>query len=128
MNLIPATITQIDSVEPLHIIKFSFGESTLSMMSLELPHSMAIDKKVNLTVNPSYIALAKGDCGVVSYSNQIPATILSIETGKLLSSIKLQAKETTLESIITTESAQRMELEVGDEVKMLIKASELSMV
>ena len=128
MNLLPATITEILSQKPLHIVKFDFGGHALSMMSLDLSNQIKVNTQVHLTVNPSYIALAKSCSGAMSYSNQIPATILSINQGVLLSAIKLQIGACTLESIITTESSQRMQLKEGDSVTMLIKASELSIV
>jgi len=128
MNLLPATITEILSQKPLHVVKFDFEGNSLSMMSLDLSDKVTTNKRVNLTVNPSYIALAKSFSGVMSYTNQIEAIIISIEQGVLLSAIKLQVGETVLESIITAESTQRMELKRGDKVTMLIKASELSIV
>jgi molybdopterin-binding protein len=43
-----------------------------------------------------------------------------------LSSISLLLVDSTIESVITTESAERMGLKVGDDVVALIKASEVS--
>jgi len=128
MNIIQATITAIASVESLHIVKFDFEGTVLSMMSLELADEIVVGRVVNLTVNPTYIALAKECMGIMSYSNQIDAKIVSIDRGELLSSVKLLAGERELESIITTESLLRMGLELEDRVIMLIKASELSIV
>ena len=127
MNLLKATISDIASVDNLNIVKFDFNATTLSMMSLELPEGTVIGQEVNLTVNPSYIALAKAFSGDVSYSNQIEAVIISVENGVLLSSIKLSVGSSVLESVITKESSVRLALKVGERVTMLIKASELSM-
>jgi len=126
MNLIPATITKIQSVEPLNLITLAFGESQLSMICLDLPHDIHTGKCLTLTVNPSYIALAKNPSEQISYRNQIPATIQAIQQGELLSTIQLQAYGTTLESIITTTATQTMALRVGEPVVMLIKATEIA--
>ncbi len=126
MNKIQATITQIQNVDNLHIVKFDFDGIKLQMMSLDLSSKIKLGAKVNLAIKPTHLALAKEFSGLVSYSNQIPAKVIKCENGKLLSAIELSVKNTILESIITLDSSLRMKIEVGDEVTMLIKASELS--
>ena len=128
MNCIVATITKIENVDNLNIVTFDFFGITLSMMSLELSADIAVGKKVNLTVKPSHIALAKDFSGIVSYSNQIKSTITTMDNGILLCSIELLSKGIVLEAIITKASAIKMDLQVGDEVTIMIKASELSIV
>jgi molybdopterin-binding protein len=96
------------------------------MMSLELNDAIKAGTKVKLSIAPSHVAIAKNLSGDVSYSNRLPSTILSIENGKLLSSLKLGFFDTVLESIITVESSKRLDLKVTDRVTALIKASELS--
>jgi len=128
MNRFPATITNIASEGSLHIVTFDLQGTQLRMMSLALGSEVRVGAEVILTIKSTYIALAKQFTGQVSYTNLIPATITQIEQGRLLSSILLDTYGHTLESIITRGSAERMELAVGDEVTMLIKASELSIV
>jgi len=126
MNSLIAEVKQIQSVDNLNIVKFDFAGLTLSMMSLELNSNIKIGTKVKLGTKPTHIAIAKEFKGEVSYSNQLNAKILHIENGKLLSSVKLEIKNTILESIITKESSERMILHVNDEVTAFIKANELS--
>jgi molybdopterin-binding protein len=96
------------------------------MMSLDLDNRIKVGTKVRLVVNPSHIAIAKDLRGMVSYSNQLKSTIINIENGLLLSSIKLAVEDLILESIITLNSSQRLDLKIGDNVTLLIKASDLS--
>jgi len=126
MNTLIATVTKIDTIDNLNIVKFDFSDQTLSMMSLDLSDDIKIGTKVKLITKPSYIAIAKEFSGILSYSNQLKAKIKELENGKLLSSVKLQIEEFVLESIITFESSKKMDLKVGDEVTAFIKASELS--
>ncbi len=126
MNTLIATVTKLDTIDNLNIVKFDFSDQTLSMMSLDLSDDIQIGTKVRLITKPSYIAIAKEFSGMLSYSNQLKAKIKELENGKLLSSVKLQIEEFVLESIITFESSQKMDLKVGDEVTAFIKASELS--
>ena len=60
------------------------------------------------------------------YSNQIKMQIISIENGKLLSSIKLQKDKFILESLITAKSSKRMNLKNKDNITAFIKANEIS--
>lgn len=126
MSRLKATITHIDSVDNLNIVEFDFDGQPLKMMSLGLADDIKVGKEVILGIKPTHIAIGKDLSGLVSYSNQIKATISSCENGKLLSSIKLSVEDMVLEAIITLDSAVAMDLKAGDDVTMMIKASELS--
>jgi len=126
MSSLIATVKQIESCDSLHIVKFDCYGQTLSMMSLELTNDIQIDKKVKLIIKPSNIGIGKDFIGEVSYSNKLQTTIIDINNGQLLSNIKLNFFDTTLESIITLNSSLKMNLKVGDNVTAFIKASELS--
>ncbi|MBV5279623.1 MAG: TOBE domain-containing protein [Campylobacteraceae bacterium] len=125
MNRLNVIVTDIVGEQNLHIISFDFQGTSLSMMGLDLPLGLHVGSSVVLGAKPSHIAIAKNFHGELSYSNQLEATIESVENGKLLSSLILHVKDTTLQSFITCKSSQRMNLQVGDAVKLLIKASEL---
>jgi molybdopterin-binding protein len=126
MSQLVATIKKINSVDSLNIVEFDFHGSTLKMMSLDLDKNIQINKRVKLSVKPSNVIIAKNLFGEISLSNQLVATIQSIENGELLSSVILKVNETIFESLITVDSSKRMNLQVGEEVQILIKASNLS--
>ncbi|MDD2450230.1 MAG: TOBE domain-containing protein [Sulfurimonas sp.] len=126
MNRFLATVTKIQTKENLNIVNFEFASHKLTMMSLDLDESLRVNSQVTLSVKPTHIALAKDFVGVVSYSNQLGAEIVEVENGELLSSIKLSVGDAMFESIITKDSSTRMDLKVGDMVKIFMKASELS--
>ena len=132
MSQLIATIKNIESVDNLNIVTFICNDETLKMMSLDLNDTIQIGKRVALGCKPTSIALAKPTIGnnefseMLSYANQIKVTISSMDVGKLLSSIKLHFGDFILESIVTTASVQRMNLNEKDELLALIKANELS--
>ncbi|QFR50080.1 transporter [Sulfurimonas lithotrophica] len=126
MSIFKAQVYEIKNVDALHIVKFSYADTTLSMMSLELDSNIKVGTNVHLYAKTNNIALAKNLTGDLSYSNQIKAKINSIQNGELLSKVILQGDIGTFESVITKDSASRMALEAGDEIVALIKASELS--
>lgn len=126
MSQLVATIKKINSVDNLNIVEFDFNGLTLKMMSLDLNDDVKIGKKVELSIKPSNISIAKNLIGEISLSNQIVATIQSLENGQLLTSVILKINDTLLESIITVDSSKRMNLQIGEVVTILIKASNLS--
>ena len=126
MSTFIATVSKIQNCDSLNVVEFNFHEISLSMMSLDLNAKVKIGSRVKLLIKPTHIALAKEFSGEVSYSNQLPATIVSLENGTLLSSIELELFDAKLESVITLNSSKRMKLKVGDRVMAFIKASDLS--
>jgi molybdopterin-binding protein len=107
-------------------VEFDFFGKTLKMMSLDLNKNVQIGKKVKLAVKPTNISIAKNLFGEISLSNQIVVNIKNVENGQLLSSIILEVNDTTFESIITADSSKRMNLQKNEQVTILIKASDLS--
>ena len=126
MSQFVATIKKINSIDNLNIVEFDFHGLTLKMMSLDLNDDVQVGKKVKLSVKPTNISIAKNLIGEISLSNQIVATIENLENGQLLSSVSLKVHNTLLESIITVDSSKRMNLQIGEVVTILIKASNLS--
>ena len=126
MSQIIATIKKIHNIDNLNIVEFDFFGKTLKMMSLDLNKNVQIGKKVKLAVKPTNISIAKNLFGEISLSNQLVVNIKSIENGQLLSSIILEVNDTIFESIITADSSKRMNLQKNEQVTILIKASDLS--
>lgn len=125
MNELYAKVVKIQSVENLNIVSFDFNGINLAMMSLGLSN-VNLGSKVILSVNASSIAIAKDLQGLLSYSNQLNCTIKSIDMGELLCSLELQISNCTINSLITSASAKRLDLKINDKITALIKASELS--
>ena len=125
MNRLPAVVTDIEGEQNLHIITFDYAGNRLKMMGLDLPKGLHVNAHVTLGIKPSHVAIAKNLSGELSYSNQLMATIVSIENVNQLSSMVLRSNENEMQSFITLSSSLRMNLHVGDHVVLLIKASEL---
>ncbi len=125
MNELKVIVSKIQSLENLNIVEFLFKDTTLSMISLDLDNIRENDK-VLLTVKASNIAIAKEFQGQISLTNSINAKIIQFDIGELLTSIKLSANGTTFSSIITTKSAKKMSLKLGDNVTAIFKSTDLS--
>jgi molybdopterin-binding protein len=126
MNRIHASVTAITSVDNITIVSFESNGQPMRMMALELDETLEPGASVILGVKASGISLAKQVEGQLSISNRLDVTVEAVKNGALLCSVRLRFGDIPLESIITRESSQRMNLQPGDRVTALIKASELS--
>ena len=55
--------------------------------------------------------------------NNLAATVTSVKKGDVMSLVKFEVKvPAEMASVLTTESANELELEVGDEVQLVVKA------
>ncbi len=128
MNQISAVITDMKSSDSINIVTFVVADQPMRMMALELSDRLSVGSKVILGAKATNIALAKEKNEMLSISNQLDATIESIKMGALLCSVTFNFAGYLLESIITRESAEKMQLDLGVAIVALIKSSELSIV
>jgi len=126
MSYLIATVHSIKNCDSLHHVIFDCDGYNLSMMSLELPMGIHTGKKVKLVIKATHVALAKDFNGSISYANQLPMRVHTINNGTLLSHITLNFNDTLIESIIMRNVADAISLEVGDRVTAFIKASEIA--
>ena len=61
-----------------------------------------------------------------SIRNELPGTIKSIVSDKVLSEVIIQTAIGDIASVITTRSVEEMKLKTGDEVFALVKATNVS--
>ena len=126
MSYIKASVSKIQNCESVHVVKFKTQEITFTMVSLELDEQIQVGTKVKLAVKSTHISIAKEFSGITSTSNQLEVKVTDINNGKLLSSVTLGFLDTSLEAIITYEASKKMDLQIGDKVTALIKASDLA--
>jgi len=125
MSKIIAKVVGIQSVESLNLVSFECRDTILTMVSLELENEISIGREVLLDAKPTSIAVGKNIQGELSYSNQLNVKIASLSAGELLCSLKLQFHDFVLESVITTATQKRINLQANDEVIALINSTDL---
>ena len=62
-----------------------------------------------------------------SIRNQLPGTIKNIVSDKVLSEVIVETGIGEVASVITTRSVEEMKLKIGDEVFVLVKATNVSL-
>jgi len=64
----------------------------------------------------------------ISGRNQLPGQVIAVQLGDLMAEVSVQVGENVVDAIITRRSAENLGLKPGDEVRMLIKATEVMVV
>ncbi len=62
---------------------------------------------------------------MISARNQLKATIKSVKLGSVMAEVVAQAGDMEVVSVITRTSAESMSLKAGDQVRIIIKATEV---
>lgn len=126
MNRIAASVTAVETMDNITIVSFEAAGQPMRMMALALNTPLEPGSRVTLGVKASHVSLAKELEGMLSISNRLNVTVEKVDNGALLCSVKVRLGETLMESIITRESSERMNLQPGNTLIAMIKASELS--
>ncbi len=125
MNRIEAKVTKIERCGGLTVLSFDLSGERAVMAGLELTLPVEEGSGVVLGVKATRVALAKEFSGNISIANSLKGVVEAVDTGELLCSVKLHVARSRIESILTAESARKMSLQPGDEVTVLIEASDL---
>ena len=97
-----------------------------AVMMHELPGKVdwIIGEAVFLAFKESEVSLAKNLSGTLSLRNQMEATIKTVKKGTVLAVVEMEFNGLPLTSVITSGSANRLELASGDTVTALVKSTE----
>jgi molybdopterin-binding protein len=130
MNKLIGTITNIQSSSEMSIVEVDVSGDVFSATVLETPVSAAylkVGNKVEIIFKETEVAIGKDLSGLISIRNRFKSRIQNIAEHSILSTIVLDYKVGPITSIISTKSAHRLNLKIGDEVEWLVKTNEVSL-
>jgi len=130
MNQLKGIITAIDSALDISLVTVAAAGDSFSALIIDTPQTAAYlrpGQEIIMVFKETEMSLAKNLSGSLSLRNRFAATIQAIETGKILTSVYLNFKGQLLCAIITTRSAQELQLAVGEAVVGLVKSNEISL-
>jgi molybdopterin-binding protein len=61
----------------------------------------------------------------LSARNQIPGIIEEVRLGEIMAHVVVKVGETIIESVITRTSAEELKLKKGDQVRVVVKSTEV---
>ena len=130
MNKLPGIITRIQQSGAILLVDVEVEQqmfSALLIESVQQPEWLVSGNNVDVVFKETEVSLAKNFSGQISMRNRMKCSVQAIDRGDLLSKIKLNFKNFTISSAITTRSVDSLILEIGDEVEALVKANEVSL-
>ncbi|NLY04120.1 MAG: TOBE domain-containing protein [Campylobacter sp.] len=125
-NKLLVKVTAVKSSGDLNILEL-YTKSGLNLALVCLDSNIKVGDDIEVGVNPTNVFVGlSGDN--LSVSNKILVEIKSIEKGEILTKILGEFEGITLSSIITTNSANRLKLEIGENVYFLVKSTDMFVV
>ncbi|WP_334189842.1 TOBE domain-containing protein [Noviherbaspirillum sp.] len=130
MNRLPGRIAAIDTAGSIALVDVHVGSHSLTATLVSAGDELVswpVGKPVTMLFKEMEVALAKNLSGLISMRNRLPSVVTAIDNGKLLTRVTLDFGGHPIGSVITTRSAQALQLAVGDRVDGLVKANEMTL-
>lgn len=122
--MIIANVSEISSSNYVSHVYFVVDDTKLSMISLE-NLNLKIGDSVKLGVKSSDVSIARAKLADFSVQNALKCNIKSIKIGKILTTILLDFKGFSVESLITTSSAKALNLREKEQIFAYIKSTSI---
>lgn len=130
MNRLDGKILRIETSDDMSLIEVDCHSDILSALVLETPYSapyLKIGGPITLLFKETEVSIAKNLSGLISLRNRNKAVVKKIEKAKILAKVVLNYQGREIISIISTGSANKLDLKPGDEVEWLVKTNEISL-
>ncbi|MFC0777171.1 molybdopterin-binding protein [Flavobacterium sp. HJSW_4] len=130
MNVLKGIISEIQSYEGISLVKVKSNKNSFSSIVLDTPDTadyLSENKTVKIIFKETEVIIAKDLNPSISIQNQILCRIESIKKGVILSQIALSMGEESIQSIITTNACEQLDLKENENVMALIKTNEVSL-
>jgi molybdate transport system regulatory protein len=126
VNRLRGTISAVESAGHVRLVDVNVNGTTFSAILLETAERLHPGATVTLVFKETEVSLAKNLSGLISLRNRLPAQVRTVEKGQVLAKVTLDYQGINVVSIITTRSAERLDLKAGDAVEALVKANEMT--
>lgn len=130
MNKIKGTITSVQSSTNISLVDINFNGFTFTSLIIDTPKEVSYlreGKAIFILFKETELAIAKGRTGLISMNNCLEVVITKISFSEIMARLELDFNGTSIVSIITRRSAERLDLAVGDKVEALVKTNEITL-
>ncbi|MEW5832712.1 MAG: TOBE domain-containing protein [Campylobacterota bacterium] len=128
MNTFHATVEAINSDEFFSCITVRAADMLLKLLKTQTPSWLSVGDEVECRVQEAAIAICRGTKEEsVSIENRLQGQLHRFRKGTVLSEVSVQTPCGALNSLITTDAFERMELCEGCEVTLLLKAVDIKL-
>jgi len=104
------------------------GGTQMTAITIGIPEKVGYlqtSKNIELLFNESAVSIGKLIQGQISFINQLNCIIDNLIPGEIFTQVMLSFDGEHLTSLITTRSAERLDLKIGDNVTAFIKTNEI---
>lgn len=128
MNSFPAYVEEIKSDQFFSCITVRTKETVLKLLKTEAPKWLKIGDEVECRIQEAAISLCTGSKeGSVSIENHLSGELQHFRKGLVLSEVSVETPCGIMNSLITTDAFDRMELCEGCSVTLLLKAVDIKL-
>jgi molybdopterin-binding protein len=100
VNVLKGEIVNIESLERLNLITFKIGGQIVNVLMLEMNMDLEVGKNAELLIKPTAVSVSDKKC---KFENCLEGDIVSIDKGKILSSVVVDSEGFKIESIMLNE-------------------------
>lgn len=130
MNRLRGNITDIETDGMISMVTIEAEHTRFSSTVIDTSETAAylsVGNEIDMVFKETEMSIGKNLSGGLSLRNRFAGVIKEIDRGKILTKIGLDFHGHLLQSIITTRSANNLELSVGDRVVGIVKTTEISL-
>ncbi|MFY9141982.1 TOBE domain-containing protein [Sulfuricurvum sp.] len=128
MNAMVARVEDIKSDEFFSCITIRVKDTALKLLKTEAPKWLRIGDEVECRIQEAAIAICTGSKeGSVSIENHLSGELQHFRKGVVLSEVSVDTPCGVMNSLITTDAFERMELCEGCSVTLLLKAVDIKL-
>ncbi|AOY02014.1 molybdopterin-binding protein [Jeongeupia sp. USM3] len=129
MNRIPATLTRVEHGAGMTLVEArveTASDIATLVATIVGEVALTVGAPVVLACKETEVALAKNLSGEISLRNRHAARVVGIDAGAVLTRVVLDWHGQRIASVITSGSASRLDIRIGDSVEWLVKANEMA--
>ncbi len=130
MNRLRGKIVNIESSESISLVEVKTDIGNICAVVVETPETaeyLKVNNDIYVLFKETEVSIGKELSGMISLRNRFECVVEEIQKGKVLTRLVLKCGDNLIKSVITTRSAERMEIKKGDSVTALVKTNEVSL-
>jgi molybdate transport system regulatory protein len=128
VNILNGEIIAIKVSGNLSLVTVDVKGILFKTIVIETPETASYLKtgnRINAIFKETEVVIGKGQEHAISLQNKLPATIVDIENGVLLSKLTLDTLAGKISAVITSDAAEKLKLQAGEEITAMIKTNEI---
>ncbi len=125
MNKLKGTISSIQNESALGLVHVRSHGVAFEVVLIEGGETYTKGQEIELLFKETEIIICTQSVEGIGIRNKIPATVVAIEKGQLMSLVQLQVKDAELVAVVTNSVLEDLGIEPDQQIHALIKSNEI---